>query len=51
MNFLVTSNYDAYGKCNGVKTSIFLRKSSKAKVKVYRNRNNKVQISKTATQV
>ncbi len=35
--YLLTSNWGAYLKCNGVKVSIFCRKSSK--VKVYRNGN------------
>ncbi len=41
---LGTGNKDAYLKCNGVKVSIFCGKCSK--VKVYRNRNREVQISK-----
>ncbi len=42
--YAVSSNQDAFLKCDGVKVSIFFGKCSK--VKVYRNRNSKVRISK-----
>ncbi len=46
--YLVTSNWDAYLKCNEV-VSIFYGKCSKVKVKVYRNEKSKVRIPQKST--
>ncbi len=44
--YLVTSDKDAYGKCNKVKVSVLFGKCSEVKVKDFRNGISKVQTSK-----